>query len=128
LLKPVFLELAEVLEIHRNQIGLYGGRPGLRDLGLLQSALAQPVSGIRERYFHSDLMEMAAAYLFHIVRDHPFIDGNKRTGAVAALVFLDFNGVEMDADQDDFEALVWSVAKGKSGKSDITGFYRKNAK
>jgi death on curing protein len=127
-LRPVFLELAEELEIHRDQIDKYGGRPGIRDIRLLQSAVAAPGSGIKDRYLHQDLMEMAAAYLFHIVKNHPFIDGNKRTGAVAALVFLALNGMVIDAGEDEFEALVRSVAAGRSGKSEIAGFFRRNAK
>ena len=72
---PVFLELAEVVLIHRDQVDRYGGAEGIRDLGLLQSALAMPASGAGGQYFHEDLFAMAAAYLFHIVRNHPFIDG-----------------------------------------------------
>jgi death-on-curing protein len=81
---PVFLNLAEVLEIHRDQIERYGGQPGIRDLDLLQSALAMPAAGFGDRYLHEDLLEMAAAYLFHIARNHPFVDGNKRTVAAAS--------------------------------------------
>ena len=68
---PEFLSLAEALEIHRDQIERYGGNTGIRDLGLLQSALAMPAAGFGERYLHTDLFEMAAAYLFHIVQNHP---------------------------------------------------------
>ena len=68
-------------------------------------------------YLHSDLFEMAAAYLFHIVQNHPFVDGNKRTGAVSALVFLSLNEVEIDADEDDLETMVVSVAEGKEDKA-----------
>jgi len=67
-LNPIFLSLGEVLEIHRDQIERYGGSPGIRDLGLLQSALAMPAAGFGGRYLHTDLFEMAAAYLFHITR------------------------------------------------------------
>jgi death on curing protein len=124
---PVFLSLAEVLEIHRDQIERYGGRAGLRDLGLLQSALAMPAAGFGGRYLHSDLLEMAAAYLFHIVQNHPFIDGNKRTGTVAAIVFLALNGIELQADETQLEQLVIDVAKGKAGKSGVADFLRKNS-
>ena len=70
---------------------------------------------------------MAAAYLFHIVRNHPFIDGNKRTGAVASVVFLMMNGIELHADEDSFEKMVLSVAEGKTDKSAIAQFFRNNA-
>jgi len=123
---PDFLSLAEVLEIHRDQIERYGGKAGIRDLGLLQSALAMPAAGFGGRYLHGDLFEMAAAYLFHIVRNHPFVDGNKRTGAVAALVFLSLNGMEIEAGEDIFEQTVRAVAEGKMDKSAIAGFFREH--
>jgi death-on-curing protein len=125
---PVFLSLAEVLDIHRDQIGRYGGHAGLRDLGLLQSALAMPAAGFGGRYLHSDLIEMAAAYLFHIVQNHPFIDGNKRTGTVAAIVFLSLNGIEFEADEIHLEKLVIDVSKGKAGKNIVADFLRKNSR
>ena len=109
---PVFLTLGEVIEIHRDQIERYGGGPGIRDLGLLQSALAMPAAGFGGRYLHTDLYEMAAAYLFHITKNHPFVDGNKRTGAVATLVFLSLNGVEVEAGEEEFERIVVGIAEG----------------
>jgi death on curing protein len=120
-----FLSLAEVLEIHRDQISLYGGDPGIRDLGLLQSASGMPAAGFGARFLHDNLYEMAAAYLFHIVQNHPFVDGNKRTGAVAALVFLALNGVDIEADENDFERLVWAVAEGEADKATVAVFLRK---
>ncbi len=126
-MNPVFLSLGEVLEIHRDQIERYGGDPGIRDLGLLQSALAMPAAGFGGRYLHSDLFEMAAAYLFHIVQNHPFVDGNKRTGAVAALVFLSLNDIEIDADEEEFESMVLSVAQGRADKAAVAEFFRKHA-
>jgi death-on-curing protein len=125
---PVFLNLAEVLGIHRDQIERYGGQPGIRDLGLLQSALAMPAAGFGGRYLHEDLFEMAAAYLFHIARNHPFVDGNKRTGAVAALVFLSLNDIEIEAEEDSFEQTVFAVAEGKWGKADVAAFLREHAR
>lgn len=124
---PVFLSLAEVLEIHRDQIERYGGHTGIRDLGLLQSALAMPAAGFGGRYLHSDLIEMYAAYLFHIVQNHPFVDGNKRTGTVASIVFLSLNGIELESDETQLEKLVFDVAKGKAGKNTIADFLRKNS-
>lgn len=69
----------------------YGGNPGIRGLDLFKSALAMPRAGMREEYFHAVIAEMIAAYLFHIVKNHPFTGGNKRTGTIAALVFLELN-------------------------------------
>ncbi|RJP30059.1 MAG: type II toxin-antitoxin system death-on-curing family toxin [Actinobacteria bacterium] len=125
---PLFLTLAEVLEIHQDQLRRYGGRSGIRDLDLLKSAMAMPQAGMGEEYFHADIIEMAAAYLFHIVRNHPFIDGNKRTEAVAALVFLALNGFEVEADEAEFERLVRKVAEGRTDKGEITGFLRANTR
>jgi death-on-curing protein len=127
-LAPIFLNLAEVLEIHSDQVERYGGDTGLRDLGLLQSALAMPAAGFGGRYLHSDLYAMAAAYLVHLVQNHPFVDGNKRTGAVAAIVFLSLNGVELEADEVQLEELVLSVAQGKVGKDAVAEFIRNNAR
>jgi len=121
---PNFLELSEVVEIHRDQLERYGGAQGIRDLGLLHSALAMPSAGAGGNYFHDDLLSMAAAYLFHIVMNHPFIDGNKRVGAVAALVFLELNGVEVVAPEDEFEALVMGVAEGRLAKTQVSEFFR----
>ena len=84
----IFLRLGEVIEIHQDQIERYGGALGIRDLGLLESVAKTPAATFEGDFLHGDPFEMAAAYLFHIVRNHPFMDGNKRTGAVAALVFL----------------------------------------
>jgi len=92
-----FLSVEDVLELHANQVDLYGGEHGVRDMGLLESAAAQAQAGFGGEYLHTGIFEMASAYLFHIVQNHPFIDGNKRAGAVAALVFLDINHVEIDA-------------------------------
>ncbi len=125
---PLFLTLAEVLEIHQDQLRLYGGRSGIRDLDLLKSAMAMPQAGMGEEYFHADIMEMAAAYLFHIVRNHPFIDGNKRTGIVAALVFLELNGIEIEAEEEGLERLVRRVAESGADKNDIAGFLRSRAR
>lgn len=125
--KPLFLGLDEVVEIHCDQIERYGGHPGIRDIELLQSAVAMPAAGFGEDYLHADIFEMAAAYLFHIVRNHPFMDGNKRTGAVAALVFLMMNGIELHASEESLEKMVRSVADGKMDKSCVTEFSRKHS-
>jgi death-on-curing protein len=125
---PVFLELAEVVLIHRDQVDRYGGAEGIRDLGLLQSALAMPASGAGGQYFHEDLFAMAAAYLFHIVRNHPFIDGNKRVGAVAAFVFLALNGIDLDAPEDAFEQLVMGVASSRVTKEEVAAFLRQHGR
>lgn len=124
---PTFLGLDEVLEIHRDQIERYGGSTGVRDMGLLESAVAMPQAGTGDQYFHTDLFEMAAAYLFHIVKNHPFVDGNKRAGTMAAFTFLKLNGLTLEAPSQAFEKLVVSVAEGKVGKAYVAEFFRKYA-
>jgi death-on-curing protein len=125
---PVFLTLAEVLGIHRDQIKRYGGGGGVRDIGLLRSAIAAPQARFEGRFLHRDLFEMAAAYLFHVARNHPFVDGNKRTAAVAAVVFLQLNMVVLEADEDLFEEQVRMAAEGKTGKDELALFFRRHGK
>jgi death-on-curing protein len=125
--EPQFLTLAEVLEIHRDQIERYGGDYHLRDAGLLESALAMPSAGIRGEYFHADLPEMAAAYAFFLVKNHPFIDGNKRVGAVAAIVFLKLNGVKLVPKEGELEELIMGVARGEIEKDQLAAFFRANS-
>lgn len=91
----IFLTLAEVIEIHADQIRRYGGSEGLRDINLLNSAVAMPYASFSNEFLHSDIFEMAAAYAFHISQNHPFIDGNKRTALAACLVFLEMNGISL---------------------------------
>ena len=121
---PTFLTLEEIIAIHRDQIARYGGAEGVRDWGLLHSAMATPAASFGGQFLHSDLYEMAAAYLFHIVQNHPFIDGNKRVGAVAAYVFLALNNMRLTAREDAYAELVLSVARGERPKSSVAEFFR----
>jgi death-on-curing protein len=125
-LTPLFLSLDEVVAIHRDQNQRYGGSLGVRDWGLLQSAVAMPAATFGGQYLHTDLIEMAAAYLFHLVQNHPFFDGNKRVGAVAADVFLAMNDIRLNADEDAFGDLVLSIARGETSKSAAAEFLRAN--
>jgi len=119
-----FLSLAEVLAIHKDQITRYGGASGIRDIDLLKSALGMPPATYGGDFLHTDIFEMAAGYLFHLVKNHPFVDGNKRVGAVAALVFLDLNGFDFHAPEDDFAEMVLAVARGEINKSQVAVFIR----
>lgn len=123
-MQPDFLTFDEILAIHRDQILRYGGSPRVRDLDLLQSALALPSSTFDGSYLHDGIPSMAAAYLFHIIRNHPFVDGNKRVGLVAALVFLRLNGHDLATTDDEIEALVVRVAKSEIGKDAVVDFFR----
>ncbi|MCI0492450.1 MAG: type II toxin-antitoxin system death-on-curing family toxin [Planctomycetes bacterium] len=124
---PYFLDMDRILRTHRSLIEAYGGIDGVRDAGLLHSAIAMPQASFGGQYLHKDLFEMASAYLYHIVQNHPFLDGNKRTGAAAAIIFLAMNDIEIDADEDGLVALTLSVACGNSGKPVIAEFFRSRA-
>ena len=123
---PQFLKIHRVLQIHESQIELFGGSSGIRDRGLLESALAMPQASFGGTYLHPDIHAMAAAYLFHIVSNHPFIDGNKRTGTAVALFFLKLNGIDPDIEDTALESLVLSVACGETNKDAIAAFFRKH--
>lgn len=118
----LFLTLDEVLAIHADQIHRYGGERGLRDRGLLSSALAMPDASFGGVSFHTSLAEMAAAYLFHLARNHPFVDGNKRVALAAALAFLWINDHRLEAGDDALTDLVMGVASGRVGKAEAAVF------
>lgn len=119
-----FLTLAEVIEIHKDQIERYGGHPGLRDYDLLCSAVAMPEASFGGTYLHTDIFEMAAAYVLHICQNHPFIDGNKRTGLACGLVFLEMNGKTILDDEGILYDNVMAVASGKMEKAEIAKIFR----
>jgi death-on-curing protein len=123
-----FLTLDEVLAIHAHQIERYGGSPGIRDRGLLASALAMPDAAFGGEDLHPTLHEKAAAYLFHLVKNHPFVDGNKRVGLAVCLVFLRLNGVTIRATDDELVELVLGVISGRLGKADAAVFLRQRAR
>ncbi|TVR05696.1 MAG: type II toxin-antitoxin system death-on-curing family toxin [Spirochaetaceae bacterium] len=124
---PRFLTLSQVLTILRDQIARYGGDFGVRDVGLVSSAIAVPQSTFEGKHLHSDLHEMAAAYAFHLSQNHPFVDGNKRVALAAALVFLDLNGVTFTDPGDRLYPLMMSVASSKAQKPEIATVLRELA-
>ena len=126
--EPLFLTLEEVLALHADQIAHYGGTPGLRDPGLLSSALAMPQASFAGKFLHATVHEMAAAYLFHLTQDHPFVDGNKRIGLAAAFAFLGLNNLELRAEDDDLFDLVLGVAQGLRSKSEIAVFFQQHCR
>jgi len=121
----LFLTLAEAIEIHADQIRRYGGKTGLRDLALLESALAQPEASFAGEWLHGDHYAMAAAYSYHLCQNHPFIDGNKRTALAAALVFLELNGVTVLDPTGRLEKAMIHIASGKMSKAELTRLLRK---
>ena len=119
-----FLSLEQVLAIHADQVRRYGGGLGVRDLGLVKSALAMPQASFSGQYLHPTLHEMAAAYLFHLTQNHPFLDGNKRIGLAAAIAFLGLNDTWLESGPDELLEMVLSVARGEIGKPEIAVFLR----
>ena len=124
---PLFLDIERTLRTHCSLIEHYGGVEGVRNIGLLHSAIAMPQASFGGQFLYRDLFEMAAAYLFHIVQNHPFLDGNKRTGAAAAIIFLAMNGIEIEADEDGLVELTLAVAEGQAGKREIADFFNSKA-
>jgi death-on-curing protein len=127
-IQPLFLTLDEALELHRESIDRYGGCYEIRDMGLLQSALAMPAAFFGGDYLHPTLPAMGAALLFHLVQNHPFVDGKKRIGAAAARVFLLMNDIAFDPPAADYEQLVLGVASGRVTKEQTTAFFEQHAR
>lgn len=125
--EPEFLTVNDVVALHAQQLSRFGGAAGLRDGALLDSAVAQPQVGFGGAWLHPDLWTMAAAYLFHLVQNHPFVDGNKRTGLLSALVFLALNGVVLDQATPVLYDLTMAVAEGRLDKSAIAATLRQVA-
>lgn len=123
-----FLTLDAVMALHARQIARHGGDPGLRDKGLLDSAISQPRAAFGGHFLHETIPDMAAAYCYHPTSNHAFVDGNKRIGAYAAGVFLKMNGWEMTADPDEFEAMVLALASSKLDKAHVTAFFHRHAR
>jgi death-on-curing protein len=125
--EPRFLTVDDVLLLHEMQLRRFGGAAGVRDIGMLESAVAMPEADFAGEYLHADLFEMAAAYLFHIVMNQPFVDGNKRTGTHAALVFLRDNGYALDLTQRVTYDLVIGVCEGTVTKGALAATLRAHA-
>lgn len=123
-MSPVFLSVEDVLRIHSDQVGRYGGDSGLRDRGLLESAVEMPRAGFGGQLMHDDLFSMAAAYMLHIARNHPFVDGNKRAATASALMFLELNGYPLRTETEAMVSLALRVATGDAGKPEIAAFFR----
>ena len=122
-----FLDIEDVLTIHADQILHYGGSAGIRDKGLLESAVAMPKASFGGQFAHQGIYEMAGAYLFHIVMNHPFVDGNKRTGMVCAIAFFKLNGIQIKPDNEAFVEFVLAVAQGQKTKPQIAEFLKQHS-
>ncbi|MBE9119550.1 type II toxin-antitoxin system death-on-curing family toxin [Tychonema sp. LEGE 07199] len=117
---PRFISIDEVLELHEDQISSFGGTSGVRDEGLLESALAQPQATFGGQLLHPTISEQAAAYLYHLAMNHPFMDGNKRTAFAVADTFLRLNGCALNLTDDRAYNLVMEVARGTMTKEELS--------
>jgi death on curing protein len=122
------LSIGIVREIHAESIRQFGGLRGIRDENLLASAVLAPQSSFGGKSPYADIVEIAAAYLFYICKNHPFLDGNKRTAMMAAIVFLRFNGIEPKADSEQWEKLMLDVAASRLDRDGTTSCLRKLVK
>jgi len=119
-----FIPKDVVLTIHADLIQRYGGKPGLRDAGLLDSALAQPKMTFGGKYTHKTLFDKAAAYGFHACKNHPFVDGNKRVAFVLMDIFLQQNGWELMSREEEAYAMMMDLASGKLLKSQLSSWLK----
>lgn len=123
-----YLSLGEVVRLHQLLIESSGGAPGVRDLGLLDSALAQPRATFDGRDLHPTLLDKAAALCTSLVQNHPFVDGNKRVGHAAMATFLMLNGVEIVATVDEQERLVLELAAGLQNRESMVAWLQSHTK
>ena len=121
-MKIRFLRLDEVMALHADQIERNGGGAGVRDLGLLESAVAAPESSFGDGYLHGTLAEMAAAYLFHLAKNRAFVDGNKRVAAAAMIMFVYLNDGDIVCNEDELVELTLGVATGAKTKAEVAVF------
>jgi death on curing protein len=119
-----FFTVEQIIEIHDAFLEDCGGLPGIRDQGLLISAIGMPRASMFGKYLHHTIYDKAAAYFFHIIQNHPFNDGNKRTGALATILFLEENGVEIAFSDNNYEEFVITVAQGQKNKEEIAYFLK----
>jgi death-on-curing protein len=116
-----------ILVIHADLLQRYGGRAGLRDRGLLESALAQPRITVGGKFAHKTLFEKAAAYGFHLCRNHPFVDGNKRVAFVLMDLFLQKNGWEIVTDEEEAYSMMIALASGRLTKAELTSWVKEHS-
>jgi death-on-curing protein len=123
-----YLALAEVVELHRRLLQATGGASGIRDLGALESAVAQPKAAFGDVDLYPTLVEKAAALCLALVQSHPFIDGNKRVGHAAMETFLVLNGAEVEAEASEQERVMLDLATGRIDRSQLTDWVRQHLK
>lgn len=117
-----FLDIDDVLKIYKIVINEFGGRFGIRDLKLLEAAVYQPQ--VAAQYIDNDIFEIAAIYMFHIIKNHPFVDGNKRTALITTITFLELNNLIANYENDSLYKLTIGVADSSINKNDIANFFK----
>ena len=122
--EPEWLDTNIVLDVHAEQLALFGGADGIRDLGMLESALGRPLN--KFSYGESDLAALAAAYAFGLARNHPFVDGNKRAAFASIIVFLGLNGVDFDVPPEQATGMILGVAAGEVSEESLARWIRDN--
>jgi death-on-curing protein len=122
--EPEWLEVNIVLDVHAEQLALFGGADGIRDSWLLESALARPIN--KFAYGESDLAALAAAYGFGLARNHPFVDGNKRAAFGSIIVFLGLNGIDFDVAPEQATAMILGLAAGEVSEESLARWIRDN--
>jgi len=122
----IFLTLEEVIQLHDELITAYGGVYSIRDAGLLVSAIETPKATMFGEYLHATIFDKAAAYLYHIICNRAFVDGNKRTAIATMLVFLNQNGCKMKFNSIELEHLVCKIAAKQGSKEEISNFIRRH--
>ena len=123
-----YLTLEQILVIHEDQIERYGGTPGLRQLSLLESALFRPQSTFDGKDLYESLFDKAAALIYSLIQNHPFVDGNKRTGIVAGFVFLEMNGSVVEVAKEEIVDAAVAIATQKWNVAKVTNWLRNNVK
>jgi death-on-curing protein len=119
-----WLDLDIIVDAHAEQLSIFGGPDGIRDQGLLESALARPLN--KHAYGETDLAALAAAYAFGIARNHPFVDGNKRAAFVSIIIFLGLNGIDFLVPEEKATAVILSLAAGEIDEDALTRWIRDN--
>lgn len=122
--EPRWLDHDIVIDVHAEQLALFGGAEGIRDRGLLESALSRPVN--KFHYGESDIAALAAAYAFGIARNHPFVDGNKRAAFASIIVSLGLNGIDFDVPPEEATAMILGLAAGEIGEEGLARWIREN--
>jgi death on curing protein len=117
---PKFPSLKVVLMLHDQQVQLFGGSSGVRDMGLLESAIAQPSATFGDKFLHPSIADQAAVYLYHLAKNHPFVDGNKRTAYAVMETFLELNGYTLPMSNEETYELVIQVAQSDISKEELT--------